>query len=352
MSQTMPLQRHRAAAHTWQLARAIGMCPGTVTLVANRTGLSDGREPYPSTLFQHLRRQLGEPPVKQWRQVPERDEAALDETEQALARYRDPGYEQEVEGQFPWLGTGARAMRARAHKGTTRFDGWLGPRRRPELAIHTGAENVMSAAKLETLAKCPRQYFLRYVLGARPPEEVEDDPARWLQPLEMGQLLHELYCEFMSQLLARGERVDDEDSDHEQLLFALLDQQIALFERRIPVLYRAAYRADGASASALCAHLPQRGGRPCKTIPDDCPERFRGRVQARVGRIVGARPLLAARANRPHRHGGRRGGASRSTRSGTTKPDLRIASRAATCCRVDRACSGSFTPMRWRSARG
>ena len=244
VSQTMPLQRHRAAAHTWQLARAIGMCPGTVTLVANRTGLSDGREPYPSTLFQHLRRQLGEPPVKQWRQVPERDEAALDETEQALARYRDPGYEQEVEGQFPWLGTGARAMRARAHKGTTRFDGWLGPRRRPELAIHTGAENVMSAAKLETLAKCPRQYFLRYVLGARPPEEVEDDPARWLQPLEMGQLLHELYCEFMSQLLARGERVDDEDSDHEQLLFALLDQQIALFERRIPVLYRAAYRAD------------------------------------------------------------------------------------------------------------
>jgi len=246
VSPALPLQRHGPAAHSWQLARAIGMCPGTVTLVSNRVSLSDGREPYPSPLFQHLQQQLGEDQLETWRLVPERDGVSLDQTEQALAGYRDRGYEQRVGQQFPWLVEGARAVRARNHNGLTRFDGWLGGKRRVELAIDAGAaeSEVMSAAKLETLAKCPRQYFLRYVLGARPPEEVEADAARWLQPSEMGQLLHDLYRDFMSRLTQRGERVDDGNGEHERELLALLDQKIAWFEERVPVLYRAAYQAD------------------------------------------------------------------------------------------------------------
>lgn len=242
----LPLQRHGPAAHRWQLARAIGMCPGTVTLVSNRVSLSDGREPYPSPLFQHLQQQLGEDVLETWRLVPERDGVSLDETEQALAGYRDRGYEQRVSQQFPWLVEGARAVRARAHNGLTRFDGWLGGKRRVELAIDAGTAEggVMSAAKLETLAKCPRQYFLRYVLGAHPPEEVEAATARWLQPSEMGQLLHDLYRDFMSRLTQRGERVDDGNSEHERELLALLDQNIDRFEERVPVLYKAAYQAD------------------------------------------------------------------------------------------------------------
>ena len=102
----------------------------------------------------------------------------------------------------------------------------------------------MSVARLETLAKCPMQYFLRYVLGARPPEGASDDATRWLQPLEMGLLLHELYREFLHRLNERGERVDDGNPEHERLLEALLRRQIALFEERVPVVYRAAYQAD------------------------------------------------------------------------------------------------------------
>ncbi len=246
VSPALPLQRHGPAAHCWQLARAIGMCPGTVTLVSNRVSLSEGLEPYPSPLFQHLQQQLGEDQPETWGLVPERDVVSLDETEQALAGYGDRDYEQRVGQQFPWLVDGARAVRARNHNGLTRFDGWLGGKRRVELAIDAGTAEgeVMSAAKLETLAKCPRQYFLRYVLGARPPEEVETDAVRWLQPLEMGQLLHDLYRDFMSRLVERGERVDDGNSEQERELLALLDQKIARFEERVPVLYRTAYQAD------------------------------------------------------------------------------------------------------------
>ena len=243
VSRALPLQRHHPAEQTWQLARAIGMCPGTVTLVANRQSLSDGREPYPSPLFQQAQQQLGAAAVGRWRPVPESGEAALDETELALARYRGSGYGRRVREQFPWMSAGERALRARGHKGLTRFDGWLGPALRPELAIGTDSE-AMSAARLETLAKCPMQYFLRYVLNARPPEEAADDPARWLQPLEMGELLHELYRDFMHQLCERGERADDENPEHERLLERLLRRQIGLFEERVPVVYRAAYQAD------------------------------------------------------------------------------------------------------------
>ena len=42
---------------------------------------------------------------------------------------------------------------------------------------------VFSASKLELLAKCPYQYFLRYVLNISPPDEITYDPnlARSLQ---------------------------------------------------------------------------------------------------------------------------------------------------------------------------
>ena len=127
----------------------------------------------------------------------------------------------------------------------TRFDGWLGAESRPELAINADAERpVMSAAKLETLAKCPRQYFFRYILAPRPPEEVETDAGRWLQPLEMGQLLHELYRDFMAGLMARGARADAGSSQQKDELSALLDEKIAQFESRVPVCYQEAYRAD------------------------------------------------------------------------------------------------------------
>lgn len=245
VSQVLPLQRHGAAARRWQLARAIGMCPGTVTLVSNRINLSDGREPYPSPLFQHLQQHLGGDAPATWRPLPERQAVALDEAEQVLARYRDRGYEQRVGERFPWMVDGARAARARRQHALTRFDGWLGAESRQELAINVDPESpVMSAAKLETLAKCPRQYFLRYILAARPPDEVETDTERWLQPVEMGQLLHELYRDFMAGLVARGARADAGSSQQNDELAALLDEKIAQFESRVPVCYQEAYRAD------------------------------------------------------------------------------------------------------------
>ena len=56
----------------------------------------------------------------------------------------------------------------------------------------------MSATRLELLAKCPFGYFLRHVLKVKPPEEVDFDRSRWLDPLQRGSLIHEILCAFMT----------------------------------------------------------------------------------------------------------------------------------------------------------
>ena len=61
---------------------------------------------------------------------------------------------------------------------------------------------VLSARRLETVGCCPLRYFFRYVLDISPPEELMVDLTRWLDPVEFGNLLHEVFYRFMSELIA------------------------------------------------------------------------------------------------------------------------------------------------------
>ncbi|MEC7842699.1 MAG: PD-(D/E)XK nuclease family protein [Candidatus Latescibacterota bacterium] len=240
MSGELTLKRNRPGERVWHLVRALGMWPGKVTLVAQQLSLSDGRQPYPSPLFQQAVEDLGVVPAV-LRPVPGPGQQALDESEALLRVYHAPGYRQAVLARFPGLVRGERAVRARAHRALTRFDGWIRPR--PELAI-TASGPLMSAARLETLTRCPFRYFLRYTLGLKPPEAPEPEPTRWLQPYEAGALLHDLYRDFMRHLRPRRERPDAER--HQTLLLELLAEKVAEWEERVPVVYPAAHAADRA----------------------------------------------------------------------------------------------------------
>ncbi len=100
---------------------------------------------------------------------------------------------------------GQAALRARQSGSPTEYDGMVAaagggidPRRHPA---------TLSCSRIEYLAGCPFAYFLRYVLHLDPPEEVDYDPGRWLDPMERGLLLHELYRAFLKEIVRRGERV-------------------------------------------------------------------------------------------------------------------------------------------------
>ncbi|MFC1526612.1 PD-(D/E)XK nuclease family protein [Candidatus Latescibacterota bacterium] len=267
LSPALPLRRQRPGERVWHYLRAAGRCPDQVVVVAGILGLADGREPYPSPLFEHAREQLAVVETPVYRPVPAPGEG-LDEVEVALAHRQLAGYGEGVWQRFPWTAHGERAHQARQQDALTRFDGWVGDGHR-ELAVDA-AGAIMSAGRLETLARCPYSYFLRHVLHARPLDEAVGDAGRWLSPQERGELLHQVYHEFMVRLAATGDRPDPER--HAPAMEECVTTAVAAFRQRVPPLHEAALRSEvrgleraaGIFLRAEAEHLQRRTDlRPC-----------------------------------------------------------------------------------------
>jgi ATP-dependent helicase/DNAse subunit B len=82
------------------------------------------------------------------------------------------------------------------------------------------------------MGHCPLRYFFKYVLGVRPPEELEVDRGTWLDPGLFGDLLHEVFYEFMRSLIAQG-RLPNYTRDIGALL-RILDEHVERFKRLYP----------------------------------------------------------------------------------------------------------------------
>ena len=240
LSHELRLLRPGVAQAQRQLLRVLGAAAGEVTLIASRLHLADGREPYPTPLFEQARRQLDVEPRWVWPLPAATDEAAADDLEAVLGGRSRSGYRDAVAAVFPDAARGARAQRARQAPEPSRFDGWIQLAGAEALSAADG-ERVLSSAMLETLAACPRRYLMRYGLGLRPLEDPRRDPRRWLQPLEMGSLLHEVFLQYMGELRDAGRRPDAGDLPRlEELVAAALAAAVA----RQPVQLQAAYRND------------------------------------------------------------------------------------------------------------
>ena len=232
----------RAGDAEWHLYRLMRAVPETVTLSARTGDIASGAEGSPSAFFLRVASQLEyadeAADVPAFPLVPSSSDLALDATEHLLARRAAAGFEEAVHAQAPWLMDGLHAQKHREAPTWTRFDGLTG-RPAPRHALGTG-DIPTSASRLETLAACPYRYFLQHVLEVKPPDVPDEDPTRWLDPLQFGALLHELFYEFM--VRTRG-RITDADT-HTDSLEALLTQKIEAFRERIPVQHEAAFRAD------------------------------------------------------------------------------------------------------------
>jgi ATP-dependent helicase/nuclease subunit B len=226
----------------WHLYRLMRSVSKTVTLSARTCDLASGAEESPSAFFFRVASQLDyadeAADVPAFPLVPSPSDLALDVTEQLLAHRAATGFEDAVHAQAPWLVEGLHAREHREAPIWTRFDGLTG-RPAPQHALGTGAI-ATSASRLETLAACPYRYFLKHVLEVEPPDVPDEDPTRWLDPLQFGALLHDLFHDFM--VRARGP-ITDADA-HADALITLLDQKIEAVRGRIPVQHEAAFRAD------------------------------------------------------------------------------------------------------------
>lgn len=167
--------------------------------------------------------------------VPIRPEAALHAADWWLCHTCGPAPSLSlpdlVEQHWPNLRRGRQAAQCRASSSFTAYDG-LVPLAGKECNPFLPAGPVLSPSGLELLGKCPRAYFLRYVLHLKPPEEMTIDPAVWLDPGQMGSLLHEVFCQFLRQLAAHGKMPPKVSRDGKRLdgvLAGLIQQYSSLY---------------------------------------------------------------------------------------------------------------------------
>lgn len=136
--------------------------------------------------------------------------------------------ESAVRDAYPFLDAGL-AMRDAAEGPPSIVHGVLPPA--PELDPRRSGAPV-SASRLECLGACPRRYFLRYVLELYPPRDPEHDPDVWLDALERGSLLHDVYERTL--LEARRREVALDSDAFPEVAVEVLEDAAATVEARVP----------------------------------------------------------------------------------------------------------------------
>jgi RecB family exonuclease len=156
---------------------------------------------------------------------------ALHGGEWRLARIKDGVGAEEVEADYPLIAQGRLAEERRAAAAFTEYDGYAPASASSEQLTAPGGP-IVSAHRLETLGACPRRYFYRYVLGLQPFEDIEADPAGWLDAREAGALIHETFRAFMAAAQPQGGPMGE--GSHWPLMRRIIDEQVERKRRQLP----------------------------------------------------------------------------------------------------------------------
>jgi RecB family exonuclease len=226
LSPSLPTSADGLRAELFRLASVLASLRGEVTVSYPSFDIIEGRASFPSSVvlqahrlgrgdagldYSALDRDLPEAAGF----VPHAVERVFDEVDWWLAQLASSGRSREgeasVAANFADLASGLAAASCRAGDLLTEYEGLvdIGPVR-DRVDPVASRKAVMSATRLELLARCPFGYFLRHILGVKPPEEVKFDPARWLDPLQRGRLIHAIFCKFMTEVSRKKERVEAE----------------------------------------------------------------------------------------------------------------------------------------------
>jgi RecB family exonuclease len=251
----------------WAVAALLAGLRGRVVLSYSSYDIIEERPAFPSSLIlQAVRLREGDPSLDYstlGRLVPAAPgflpgdggaDRALDEVDWWLGKLAPGGALRDgldsVKQRFVSLGRGIFAAERRAKPIVSAYEGKvkLGPAEADPLSNEA---IVMSASRLEQLARCPFGYFLQYVLDVREPEELELDTSRWLDPLQRGTLLHDIYAEFLrglrTEAAERGKgktpprgrakspgRIEIDPEKHAALLRSIGEKTVARFREEIP----------------------------------------------------------------------------------------------------------------------
>ncbi len=146
-----------------------------------------------------------------------------------------PSFDRRVQAAafYPHAKRGLKAERLRNSKDFTAFDGHIAAAGKDHNPID-GRGSVLSASRLEKLAKCPLSYFFEKILGLELPDEFKYDPDIWLDPLRKGSIMHGVFRDFMTGQIESGEPPDPQ-RDHDVIrINKILDEALAVEKKLNP----------------------------------------------------------------------------------------------------------------------
>ena len=256
VSDDLPTASSRLAGTVQGFERLLARLRGKVTLSYCCRSLADDRDLFPSPLLLAAFRILSGNPegdqdeLARWLPdpasvAPDRLDRCLDLTESwvwwmcAGQGVEDP--KTVIARCFPHLGRGFAARQERESDRFTEYDGHV-PEAGLDLDPARPGGPVLSASALEKMGSCPLEYFFRYGLGIRPPDEIRVDPRVWLEPAERGQLLHATFRRFMSRL--REQDLLPDVARHEGLLSKILEEEIDYWKDVKPAPNRSVFERE------------------------------------------------------------------------------------------------------------
>jgi ATP-dependent helicase/nuclease subunit B len=257
----------------YSMARLLGSLRGELTLSYSCRDLREDRELFPSSLLLQVYRAittdrsgnygalisfLGKPAGF----IPGETATPLNGWEWWLKQGGGGFDEDAVFSCYPRLSNGKDAEAERYGQSLGHYDGWI-PSAGGSLDPLSG-ETVLSCSRLELLASCPFAYFVRYVLKIEPVEDMEKDNTRWLDPLQRGQLLHDVFCRFMETLKEKGEKPGF--TKHYRLIEALAMEEIGKWRQEVPPASALAFDREVEEMNQTLTIFLQSEEERCKNV--------------------------------------------------------------------------------------
>ena len=256
ISKDLPTTSDLLRENLYSAAGLLSSLRGKATLSYSSFDLIESRQSFPSSLLLQAHRLLKGGPSLDYTNLllslpedsgflPEALDKVFDEIEWWLMRLAPGGNFfdglEAVKKSFPELGQGIYALKMRASANLSAFEGKVDIK--PE-EVHPlmNRKVVMSSSRIELLARCPFGYFLHYILGLWKPEELELDQSQWLNPMQRGSLLHEIFYKFMSEIRDRGEEVDPKK--HKPLIRKIAEEIILKYKEEIPPPYEGIFERE------------------------------------------------------------------------------------------------------------
>lgn len=161
---------------------------------------------------------------------------------------------------FPNLLNGDHARRQKDSPGFTAWDGWV---REAADQLHPTKLKLVSPSRLETYGQCGRKYLFRYGLGLYPPQDRNSEEYLWLDPLQKGNLLHQVFERFLFQLTERN-LIPDRNRDA-TLLEETLQQAIEVSLAQVPVRIAEGFDRQVQELKHICRIFLQKEEEYCRT---------------------------------------------------------------------------------------